>query len=465
MKHHPGKTLVKPERATPSIAITQTDTGNARRLVNLHGENIRYVAEAKTWYVWNGCCWEPDTTNTVLGYTSTVSDAIRREAFKLDVSDEGNRSQQVQLVKWANQSLDERRRLSMMRLAAAECGMTVSIEGMDADGWLLNCGNGTLDLQTCERRKHDRADLLTHCISIDYDPAATCPRWDRFMAEIMGGDDALVAFLQKAVGYSLTGDISEQVCFILHGFGANGKSTFLNTVGKLLGDLARHASIETFAERDSGRIPEDRARLRGARFVTTSETGRGHRLDESFVKDATGGEPITARFLHQNSFEFSPTFKLFMACNHKPGVSGTDHGIWRRIRLVPFSQRFDPRQEPDLPLTLDSELPGILAWAVSGCRRWQDEGLGMPDAVRTATECYRSESDLLGLFIDECCTVSDCLTVSSGDLYTAYRQWCDNGGYRAMNQRNLGLGLKERGFETHKGTGGKRCWRGIGVQQ
>ncbi len=459
------KTLVKPEKATPSISISNTDTGNARRLVNLHGDNIRFVHEAKAWRVWNGQCWDADTKNKVMQYTATVADQMRREAFALDTSDEGNRGKQTALVKWANQSLDERRRQSMMRLAAAEPGMTVSVSRFDADGWLLNCENGTIDLRSGSLRKHERGDMLTHVLPVEFDPAAKCPRWTRFMQEIFGGDESLCEFMHKAIGYSLTGDIGEQACFVLHGHGANGKSTMLNVVSKMLGDLARHASIETFTERDSGRIPEDRARLRGARFVTTSETGRGHRLDESFVKDATGGEPITARFLHQNSFEFSPTFKLFMACNHKPQIAGTDHGIWRRIRLIPFTQKFDPRQEPDLEFTLMSELPGILAWAVEGCRKWQDQGLGMPDAVRNATESYRSESDLLGLFIDEACTIADVLTVSSSDLYNAYRRWGDNGGYRPMNQRNFGLGLKERGFENHKGTGGKRCWRGIGVQQ
>mgnify|MGYP006291284529 CR=1 FL=1 len=456
------KKLVTPEKATPSISITNTDTGNARRLVNLHGENIRYVHEAKQWHVWNGLCWELDTTNKVMQYTGTVADQIRREAFNLDTTDESNQKHQVQLVKWANSSLDERRRQSMMRLAAAEPSMTVSVQKFDSDPWLLNCKNGTLDLRSGDLRPHRREDLITCALPVEYHAGAKCPRWTRFMDEIFDGDASFVEFMHRAIRYSLTGDIGEQVCFILHGFGANGKSTLLTTIGKLLGDLARHASIETFTERDSGRIPEDRARLRGARFVTTSETGRGHRLDESFVKDATGGEPITARFLHQNSFEFSPSFKLFMACNHKPAICGTDHGIWRRIRLVPFTQKFNPRAEPDLQLTLNAELPGILAWAVEGCRKWQDQGLGMPDAVKAATESYRSESDLLGLFIDEVCTVAHSLTVSSSDLYGAYREWCETGGYRPLNQRNFGLGLKERGYENFSSSGRKK-WRGIGV--
>jgi putative DNA primase/helicase len=341
--------------------------------------------------------------------------------------------------------------------------MTLSVENFDSDPWLLNCQNGALDLRNGELRPHDRNDHLTTCLPVAYNPAAKCPRWTRFMDEIFGGDESLVEFMHRALGYALTGDISEQAMFILYGFGANGKSTMLNTVATLLGDLAKHSNVETFTEHKASRIPEDRARLRGARFVTTSETGRGHQLDESFVKDATGGEPITARFLHQNTFEFRPAFKLFMACNHKPGISGTDHGIWRRIRLVPFDQKFDPRQEPDLEFTLKNELAGILAWAVEGCRKWQDKGLGMPDAVKVATESYRSESDLLGTFLNECCKTDPILTTSASDLYNAYREWCDNGGYRPMNQRNFGLGLKERGFENYTSSGRKK-WRGIGVQ-
>lgn len=458
------KTLVIPEKAAPGAAITETDTGNARRLVQIHGENIKFVHEAKQWFVWTGRNWNPDNANKVMAMTGTVSDAIRKEAFALDTSTEEAQKKQVALIRWANASLEERRRLSAMRLAAAEPGMTVSIERFDAESWLLNCKNGTLDLRSGKLHNHDRAELLTHLLPIDYNPGAPAPRWLRFIDEIFAGDKSLVGFMQRAIGYSLTGDISEQVCFILHGFGANGKSTMLKTIAKVMGGLARHSDIETFTERDTGRIPEDRARLRGARFVTTSETGRGHRLDESFVKDLSGGEPVTARFLHQNSFEFQPCFKLFMACNHKPGITGTDHGIWRRIRLVPFTQKFDPRKEPDLEFTLEKELAGILAWAVEGCKLWQDQGLGLPDAVKAATESYRSESDLIGLFLDESCTLHECLTAAASDLYRAYRDWADNGGYRAMNQRNFGMGLRERGFERFRsGATGAYHWRGLAI--
>ncbi len=446
----------------PQREYTQTDTGNARRLVDMAGRDLRFVTEAKCWYRWAGTHWQPDNENYVLGLTSQVSDAIRAECFELSAQSEEEQKRQEQLLKWANKSLEERRRGAMLNLAAAEPGMTLTVDKFDRSPWLVNCKNGTIDLRTGELRQHRRDDFITHVLPLKYDPQATCPRWEQFLNEVFKGDAELIDFIHRAVGYSLTGDISEQVFFILYGIGANGKSTFLNTLRAALGPLALHTNIEAFTARDTGRIPEDRARLRGARFATTSETAKGHRLDESFVKDATGGEPITARFLHQNSFEFNPEFKLWLACNHKPQINGTDEGIWRRVRLVPFTARFEnSERDPNLAYKLTQELPGVLRWAVDGCREWQDKGLGMPNAVERATNEYRNEQDVVGIFLEECCEQSRELSVSSSELYQAYKSWAEHGGFGVLNQRNFGLAVKERGFESSRGSGGKKVYRGL----
>jgi putative DNA primase/helicase len=271
----------------------------------------------------------------------------------------------------------------------------------------------------------------------------------------------LMGFLQSAAGWALTGDTSEQTMFILFGSGANGKSTFLNTLMKLLGDYAVAAPTETFMKRNGEQISNDIARLRGTRLVTTTEAEQGRRLSEPLIKQITGNDALTARFLYGEFFDFIPTFKVFMATNHKPLIKGTDYGIWRRIKLIPFTTTITPgKQDKHLEEKLLREGPGILNWLIEGTRRWIEKGLQAPAIITNATEEYRNEMDVLGNFIKECCVQLPEVSIRARELFRAYQEWCVENNERACSERFLSLRLKELGLERSR-TAEARFWKGI----
>jgi putative DNA primase/helicase len=295
---------------------------------------------------------------------------------------------------------------------------------------------------------HDRAHHLTKVAPVAYDPEAPCPQWRAFLARVMGDHEELVHYLQRVFGYALTGETGEQCFFVLHGKGANGKSTLLDILLRLLGDYARPTESRTLLTRsNSDGVRNDLAALFGLRAVTSSEVPRGAKFDEAMVKQLTGQDKITARFLFQEYFDYVPQFKLFLAVNHKPLIQGADEGIWRRVRLIPFEVVI-PVQERDrqLPAKLRTELPGIFAWAVEGCRRWQEEGLSAPPAVVNATQSYRTESDVFGEFLATCCKRSPSgqghVTVSA--LYSVYVTWADGGGVEVLKKEAFGRAMSER---------------------
>jgi len=271
----------------------------------------------------------------------------------------------------------------------------------------------------------------------------------------MAGDADMIQFLQRAVGYSLSGSIGEQCLFFLYGTGANGKSIFLETLKLITGDYGLAASAQTLMATRSSSIQNDIARLAGARFVACGEIEDGTRLRESLVKDLTGGDTICARFLRREFFDFRPQFKLWIRANHKPQIRGSGEAIWRRIHLVPFAVQIPPAQrDPDLLDKLRAELSGILGWAVRGCIEHQRHGLATPAQVREATAEYRSEMDVIGEFLSERCESEKNATVSAKDLYQAYRAWCEDSGTRPLSQRGFGLSLTERGYTKESGRGG-----------
>jgi putative DNA primase/helicase len=280
----------------------------------------------------------------------------------------------------------------------------------------------------------------------------------------MGGNARLIAFLQRTVGHTLTGLTSEQVLFLLYGTGANGKTTFLEALRALLGDYARQTDFSSFLTQKTDRIRNDIARLAGARFVSAVEVQEGRALAEVIVKQLTGGDSVTARFLFKEFFEFVPQGKIYLAANHKPVIKGTDLGIWRRIVLVPFTVTIPPeRQDKKLLEKLKAELPGILAWSVRGCLAWQKHGLEVPQEVQYATESYRDEMDVLKDFLTECCFEHPTAWVTAKALYQAYREWCERNGLRPLDQRDFGLRLTERCFDRDRGTGNVHIRRGIGL--
>ena len=439
----------------PAGGYNLTDLGNARRLVHRHGRNLRYCWLWRKWLVWDGKRWVKDDTGEVYRLAKETVSSIYQEAAAAP-NDEARK----ELGKHATRSEAGARIKEMVDLARSD--VPVMPDELDASPDLLNTESGTIDLRAGELREHRREDLITKIAPTTYRPDAAAPTWETFLKRVLPGDD-LRAFVQRAVGYSATGDTSEQCMFINHGTGANGKSTFQEAIAAALGDYAMRAPTEMLLAKRSDGVPNDVARLKGARFVSASETEEGRRLAESRIKDLTGQDTITARFMKAEWFDFAPTHKLWLSTNHKPEIRGTDAAIWRRIRLVPWAVTIPPaEQDKKLPIALRHELAGILAWVVRGCLQWRREGLQAPDEVRKATGEYRAEMDVLAGFLVECCELDTGHWEYAKDLYECYKRWCDENGERPEPQRKFGGRLGERGFQRDRGgSRGAGIWRGV----
>ena len=434
-----------------------TDLGNAERLVHHFGERIRYCHLWKKWLIWDEVRWMVDHTDQIRQLAKQVIRKIYREAEA--VSDPGKRQA---IAKHAMASESDKRIKAMISLAESE--LPITPEELDRDPWLLTCLNGTLDLRKNILLPHKREDFITKLAPVAYDPKASSKSWLDFLDRIMASNPKLISFLQRAIGYSLTGDTSEQCMFILHGSGANGKSTFLQTIAFVLGDYAMSTPTDTLLVKQKGAISNDVARLKGARFVTASEAEAGQQLAESLIKQMTGGvDVISARFLHQEFFDFAPTHKIFLGTNHKPVIKGTDPAIWRRIRLVPFEVTI-PEAERDKNLfqKLKKEAESIFAWAVKGCQLWRTYELGEPEEVKAATESYREEMDTLAEFIKDRCVLRPDARVLRKALFDAYVEWCQEDGQAQVNSRSFVAGMRDKGFvECRAGLKGMRAWEGI----
>lgn len=435
-----------------------TDTGNAERLASIHGENIRFVYGWRKWVVWDGNRWAADDAGRIVELATNTVRAMYHAAG--DIEDKQERER---LAAWARSSESLNRLKAMVE--RTESMLPVSVDELDADTMLLNVANGTVDLRTGAVRPPAQSDLITKSADVAYDVNADAPTFLAFLNEIFDGDEQVVEFLQRAVGYSLTGKTSEHVLFICYGTGSNGKSTLLNTLQAILGDYAMSTPTETIMyKRYQTGIPNDVARLRGARFTTLQEIEEGRRMSEPLVKQLTGGDILSARFLHAEFFEFVPQFKLWLGVNHKPRITGGDHGIWRRIRLIPFTVQVpDERQDKKLPEKLRAESAGILNWAIEGCLKWQSEGLGMPKAVEDATSEYRGEMDVIADFLDAALETDPGWEAPSSDVYNAYRRWAEAAGERVNSQRWLTTKLEERGLERVKRRDGRK-WKDVAVK-
>lgn len=446
------------ESVDATDVVRETDLGNARRLVQLDGAGLRYVPQWGTWLVWDGQRWRRDVKGEVVERAKSVTTTLWRE-----VAEESDGERRKNLAKWAAQSEAANRIDAMVKLARTEPGIAVEPDELDADPWLLNLASGTVDLRSGAHRPPRPADLLTKLAPVVFDPAATCPAWLAFLARIIP-DPSVRQFLQEAVGYALTGTTSEQVLFFAYGSGANGKSTLTDTLQALLGDYARQAAPDLLLARQDAH-PTGVADLHGARLVVATEVEEGRRLGEATVKQLTGGDRIKARFMRQDFFEFTPTHKFFLHGNHRPVVRGTDHAIWRRLRLIPFTVTIpDEEQDRHLVERLRGELPGILRWAIEGCLRWQRHGLSEPDAVLAATSAYRREMDSLGGFLEEHCVMAEHAQASAASLYQAYKAWLDENGEESVSQKAFGSALADRGFESRKAGPKRRAhWFGIGL--
>lgn len=462
---HPDGGLERNTNPTGVITYHLTDMGNAQRLVHLYGEDIRYCHEAKRWLIWNGKVWEWDMGAKINVYAKMTARYIYHEA-----GDEPSEKARKELADHAKRTESDHRLNAMIALAQSEFGVPVRLAELDVDPWLFNCENGTIDLRTGVLRPHSRKDLITVLSPVEYDSDAECPLWLAFLRRITGGDEEgeeLAYYLQRAIGYSLSGDTSAQVMFLLYGLGCNGKSTFTMTIRKLMAGYAERMDAEDLMLKDKriaggGGPKEGIANLRNKRFVVGSELQDGRRLDVGLIKDMTGGETIKGRRLYEHEFEFMPSHKLWLYGNHKPVIADSTLSIWRRVKQIPFNVTI-PSSEVDmaLGLKLEEELPGILAWAVEGCLEWQKNGLyGEPAAVTIATEKYQHDQDILGDFLEDCCVVEPLGTIAKSDLKEEYHKWCQDNGMEPVTQKTFKNRLTEKGIGEGR-VGRARYWKGL----
>lgn len=450
---------IHPERVTK---FRLTDMGNGERLTSQFGDIIRYCPERKMWAVYSGKVWEWDIGATKV---RALAKQIIRGMYQ-EANGEADEDKRKAIAKHAIQSETDYRITSMLNLAQIEPGITIGIGKFDNEPWLFNCRNRTLDLRTGILRPHSKDDLLTVIVPIDYLPGALCPHFSKFINRIMKADFQLIEYVQRCIGYSLTGSVREQVFFFLWGRGNNGKTTLINIVRKMCGDYADRIPIEAllFRDKNTGGPKEGLANLKGKRLAVTSEMPGGRRLQESIIKDVAGNDSIKADRKFEHEIEFMPMFKLWMFGNHKPNIRDTTKGFWRKFRLIPFDVEItEAERDKTLPEKLETELPGILAWAVQGCLKWQAGGLGESTSVTTATQEYQEDQDILAPFIEGCCTIGKNEDCTKDELYTAYLAWCSKAGEHELTKRMFGERLIEKGFDSTR-TSGTRLWLGMSLK-
>ena len=445
------------------LAKSLTDRGNSLRFARIFKGKLLYCSNLKSWLKCSEGRWERDESNQVMKMADACIQSIYGEAAKAETPE-------------ARKAIvaHGRKTEALVRIKAMVEGATfrmpVNVNELDQNPFLFNVLNGTIDLRTGDLQQHNPNDLITKMAPVVYDPDATCPRFKTFLTEIFPdelglglGNTEVICFVQKFLGYSLTGDCREQVMGIAWGTGANGKSTLFSVFQEMMGDYATTTPSETLLCKKNEGIPNDVARLRGARFVLASETPEGRKMNVGLIKQMTGQDLLTARFLHCEFFAFMPTFKLLMLTNHKPEASGEDDAIWRRIRLIPFLEKFDGATKDDmLGEKLRQEWPGILRWCVEGCLRWQKEGLEPPMEVIKATTEYRSENDIFSEWLNERGCVESNAKTATVKLFRDFTEWmAENGERRLFSQKKFGQTLKAKGFALFTDGHGVRSVKGI----
>lgn len=438
------------------------ETSEDQLAIDLAVENekrLRYVGQWDQWMYWTGTKWESDHNLRVYTRARKMLRRVARDiAERLRLEREQNIPTDLsasELEKRKNLAYGDSRKQVKYLLTAAKTHSIVSmsrsdpllissVADWDSNPWLLNTPGGTVDLRTGSLRPHDPGDFITRETSVA--PAEGKPkRWLAFLSQIMRNDAEMLRYLQKIFGYCLVGETREHQMYFGYGTGANGKGVMLNTMRSIMGDYGVEATIETFIINDSARHPTELADLRGARLVTCGETDDGQRWAEARIKMLTGGDPVKARFMRQDFFQYTPQFKLFLAGNHRPRLSNVDEAIERRFRLIPFTYTV-PKAERDTSLSdkIKEEWPQILAWAIEGCMMWQREGLEPPEAVASATKSYMNQEDSITSWIGECCTLAPESFTYTRDLYDSWKAWCGQNGEAAGTKRTLGRHLEDR---------------------
>jgi putative DNA primase/helicase len=402
----------------------------ALRFADRHAWDLRFVAAWNRWLIWNGQCWRFDETRHAFDHSRRVCRQAAAECGSPRVAAFIASAKTVAAVE---------------RLASADRRLAATTDQWDADPWLLNTPDGVLDLRTGKLRPHRAEDHMTRIAAVG--PRGDCPRFLAFLDRISGRDGDLISYLQRVLGYALTGLTREHALFFAYGTGANGKSVLLSTISGLLGDYHKTAPIEAFVASNGDRHPTDLAGLRGARLVTATETEEGRRWAEARIKQLTGGDTVSARFMRQDFFEYRPQFKLVIAGNHKPSLRSVDEAIRRRFHLIPFAVTIPAEErDGDLVEKLKAEWPGILAWLVEGCLNWQVEGLRQPQAVLEATEAYLSAEDTIAAWIDDKCERSVAAWESSSALFASWSAWANAAGENSGSNKRFAQALETRGF-------------------
>jgi putative DNA primase/helicase len=432
-----------------------TELGFARRLVDKHGEHLRYVVPWNRWLVWNGASWAPDAD----GHVQRCMKVIAREVHTSLIRENKADPDMIRAAKRAESSSGVKGALT---LAATEPEIAITPERLDAHPYLLNCRNGVVDLRTGDLLGHDPALLLTKMAGAPYEPDAEGAVFREFLERIQPGEDMRL-FIQRLLGLSLEGKVTAHVLPIFYGDGANGKSTLTDAVMNALGDYADAADPDLLRARTFDAHPTGVADLFGLRLALVHETDSGHQLAEGTVKRLTGGDRLKARRMREDFWSFDPSHTFVMLTNHKPGVSGTDEGIWRRLRLVPFEVVIPAAErDEDLAAKLAGEAGAVLAWLVAGYLDWRKNGLAEPEKVTEATQAYRADSDPLGRFLDGECDKGSVFSARSSHLFAAYEKWCATEREDPGTPRSFGDALKAKGFESYRSNG--IHWRGIGLR-
>lgn len=426
-----------------SVTLPLTDVGNAERILRRHGEDLRWLAARESFLVWDGTRWTRDETGEAVRRAIDTVRQIPREADEVDGKDERRAILSHAIRSESSGKID-----SALKLLRAQPGVAVTVDQLDADPWALVCTNGTVNLRTGELRPHRREDLTMKSTGIRYDVDAEACAFEAFLDTVQP-DPEIRSFLQRLLGYALTGVVREHVLPIHYGGGGNGKGTLTETVLRAVGDYGRQVPTELLLSRLGDPHPTERATLLGVRLATVAELPKGRGLNENLVKQLTGGDTIAARYMGQDFFEFRPTHKLWVSTNNRPALREAGNGIWRRVLLIPWSVTVDT-PDTSLPDRLAAELPGVLRWLVQGCLAWQDRGLDAPRAVRAATDEYRAECDVIGQFIAERCSTEPlypgaAVQENATALHKAYVEWCEASGYHYETVAAFGAALEQRG--------------------
>lgn len=430
---------------------TTTDLANAYAFVQEYGEQLHYVPQWNTWLVWDGKRWKRDIGNVRV---MQMAYQFVRKNMPEQAKTINNDTERSSYLKWSSQSQSRFRIESLVSLARNIKGIPVQPTDLDGKPMLLNVRNGTLDLSTGQLLQHSKDDLLTKLADIQYDENADCPRWDSFLAEIFADRNGnpnkeIIGYVQRFAGYTLTGDVSRECFMILHGLGANGKTTFIQTLRDILGEYAAQSPDNLLMDHRQRTNQDEVADLQGVRLAACSETNEGARFNESKIKQIVSNAPITCSRKYERLFTFDPSHKIILDCNHKPRIRGSDDGIWRRVVVVPFLTTI-PEDKRDFHLRkkLEKEASGILNWMLQGLEKLKTSGLSAPTDIETAVESYRTESDLFGTFLSDCTVPKQYAYIPTQTLYDTYLDWAKvNGMEHHMTQINFGRQLADRGYD------------------